>query len=791
MNQAKKQSSLMKRRVLACVIGLIAVLVLLIAMTVVKSLVKITPWEDADGTKYYIREKNGVYGLYDQNKVEMTKESAYEYYETRLGTLVEVDEETGKLGEVIYVEDIFTAQGNEVEDIRHRVQIFPHIKKADILSIDVYNENGNFSFVRYNTDTGKVDKTADFIIKRTLGTTSKYYTSTPYSEETFAELYVDAGYTLSTMKLENPIKNANGEFSEYGLVAEMRTKKVFDENGQPKEDENGNPVTEQYWYEPAYFVVTDVAGNRHKIIVGDPLLTGKGYYVQYVSLSETEEVKRDAVYVLDSSLKTSVLASVEDFVTPILNYPMGMMTYTNVEKFTVRQLENALSAGQDPVYKPIVSFSYQDIAERENTLSSSFPYYFDDVSFMEEIRSMKGYFPHTDNINSCLQNLYDIEFTDVVKFAPSNADLVNYRLYAVKTDENGTPILDEKGSQQYLPAAKYTLSYDYTVADEEVDGMYFTHSHVILISEKNQDGNYYAYSIITTTGYQKQADGSMKKIKDGYTYTYDSIVEVAGHSLSFLEWDTMKWVSQSFIQSNIAFIDEIKLETSNYQAKFDLDNSASKTDSISSADLKVHATDSKNRDITTFSSLTVVDKWDFTWVITAAAIQVYDSNGKEATIKDGISYYDYNDLGSQVLVRSGYIECKNGDKVEVTANRVKVIHPNGNEDNYVRYSTNLFRLLYQTMFYAQIVNTYEVDAEEEAILTDPSNLMVSLTITTKDRDGTLDTNVYNFYRISSRKAYITINGNGGFYILSGRVEKFLSDAEKFFNVQIIDPTAKT
>ena len=51
--------------------------------------------------------------------------------------------------------------------------------------------------------------------------------------------------------------------------------------------------------------------------------------------------------------------------------------------------------------------------------------------------------------------------------------------------------------------------------------------------------------------------------------------------------------------------------------------------------------------------------------------------------------------------------------------------------------------------------------------------------------------VYKFYRISSRKAYITVNGNGGFYVYSSRVEKFITDAQRFFNKEIIDPTAKT
>ena len=130
-----------------------------------------------------------------------------------------------------------------------------------------------------------------------------------------------------------------------------------------------------------------------------------------------------------------------------------------------------------------------------------------------------------------------------------------------------------------------------------------------------------------------------------------------------------------------------------------------------------------------------------------------------------------------------------GATAYATANNVTIIAPGG-EENYVRYSTNLFRLLYQSLYYTEIVNSYEVSGEEEAALTDESNLLMRMTIHTEDRDGTKNSNVYSFYRISARKAYITINGNGGFYVQADRIEKILSDVEKFFNYQPIDPLAK-
>lgn len=771
----------MKRRVIASAICLGVVIALLIAMAVVQSLVKITPWDDVDGTRYYIREKDGVYGLYNEDKVELKKENVYKYYVTDLGTLVQINAETGVLGEVITVDDIFTAQDSEVENTRsHRVMMYPHLEKESILSIEVHNEHGSFTFQRFNTVTNKVDKTAAFVLKNSVTTT--------YDAELFAELYVDAGYTLANMKLKNPIKDENGEFSEYGLVPEIRTRNKKDENGVEMKDEEGNPLTEEYLYEPAYFIITDINGNRHKVIVGDSLLTSEGFYVQYVDISGKEEVKRDAVYVLATTLKQSVLSRVEDFLTPMITYPLGMMTYTDVQNFVIHELEEQRDDKGSAVYKPIISFSFIDYAERENTIKASYPYVFDDVTFMDEIRSMDGYYPHTNNINATLRNLYSPEFVNVLKLNPSNEELVKYGIYEVKADAEGNPILDGEGKLQYAPASQYTVAFDYTVDDGEDPDYCYTHSHVVMISKRTDADTYYAYSFINTTGYEKLDDGSLKKI-NGYTYSYNTVVEVAGHTLNFVEWDTMMWVSQSIFQDNIAFIEQIDIVAPDYNASFKLDNSASDTTNMSSNYLKVKAKDSKGRELTTFNFLQFKDKdssanGPYTWLVTATEIQAFNNKGETASLTGGF-HYEYDDLGNQVLVKDGNGKIT-GTKVYVTANEIVA-----GDTTYVRYSTTLFRLFYQTLFYTEIANTYEVTPEEEAALTSEDNLIFRMRVKTKDRNGAEDTKVYAFYRISARKAYITINGNGGFYVQATRVEKILSDVEKFFTYQPIDPVAKS
>ena len=88
---------------------------------------------------------------------------------------------------------------------------------------------------------------------------------------------------------------------------------------------------------------------------------------------------------------------------------------------------------------------------------------------------------------------------------------------------------------------------------------------------------------------------------------------------------------------------------------------------------------------------------------------------------------------------------------------------------------------------ATIVDTYEMTEEEEAaLLADASKHLMTMTIT--DTEGVVKE--YRFYRLTSRKAYISINGSGGFYVMTDRVEKILTDAEKFFNNIPIDPMTK-
>lgn len=753
----------MKRRTTAIVISAIAVIALVIALIFVLDYVKTLTFDDVDGQTYYIRKRDGSYSMYDGDRVKLNTDAQYGYYITDIGTLVKVDAETGEY-EVIAVVD---TEGNEVVGYNSRLLLFPHIEKKNILSLKVHNAHGEYTFVRVNEE-GNVDASGDFIIESSP--------LTSYDQELFASLYVGAGYTLSLLKLEDPIKDANGEFTEYGLAAQTRYR---------TEDKDGNPLEtpEEYAYEPTWYVLTDTSGNQYKVIVGDALVTGGGYYVQYVDMSGETESKRDAVYVLDSDTGSCMNAPIEDYVTPMLSYPMSMNTYFDVEDFTIGQRLDNAKPGDTTLYQKIIAFSYVDLSLRENTLNSSRPYEFS--------LKLDGYIPSSTNVDSVLYTLYSPTYIGVPKLSPTPEDLEKYGIYAKELDETGNAKTDEKGDFVYTPFSAYTISFKYDILDDDGNCTSTIHQ-MILISEKNENGNYYAYTAVSNVT-EKDGKETLELL-----YTYDMVVELDGHSMAFLEWDQYEWVSNNYIDANIAFVDTITISSPNYSATFRLDNSLSdQSNGTDSSNLIVNATDSKGNDISSFGKLEVTDKWGVKWVITSSDIKVYGADGSERKIKDGESYYDYNKLSTQVLCKNNPIEC-DGKKVEVKADTVRVIYTdeNGNatgvEETYVRYDTGLFRKFYQTLLYASIVDSYNLTEEKEAeLLADSSKWLLTITVTTKDVDGTTETNTFSFYQLSSRKAYITINGNGGFYVMKNRVDKFISDAQRFFAYEVIDPTAKT
>ena len=739
VEKQKARATLLGRRKRAIIIVALAFIVLLATSITVNYFVRFEPFVDVDGTEYRIVRKAGKFGLYDLDGNKLEAEDEYSYFVTKAGTLVDVNADTGKTQIIAMVDTEY----GEANDDRNNLLIFPKLSKKEISSLEVHNANGSFTFLRYDLVNDRPDNNGDFVIKSSP--------LAPYNQELFAELYVNAGYTISRGKINDPIKDKNGEFSEYGLVPETRV------------DEEGN----SYNYEPAYYIIEDMKGNKHKMLIGDMLLSGSGYYVQYVEIKGDTEIKRDAVYILESAIGDTLLQPVELFVTPQVVYQMSMSDYLDVEDFCVFRRDDATDE-----YEYVVGFTFVPLSERQGTIRASRPYVFDHKSFA-------GFEPHVDNINSTLYNFYTTDYEGVCKLNPSNEDFVEYGLGKIETVTGS----DGKTTEEFSFTPKYNISYYYDILDTETEKYISTIKQVIFLSEKNENGNFYAYTFI----YDGHPDSDNKEKDEELLYSYDMIVEIKGYCFDFLTWPASKWINDNFVDHNIAFVDKITVETKDYNASLDVDNTKSPVDGekVDSSLLTVQAQDSNGKNFQTFSDITVVDKSGFVWNITSTTINVVNSKGEKATIST--SYFAHNALNRQVLCIKGYIDCADGRKIAVTPDEVTITEKDGTKFTYVRYATSIFRQFYQTLLVATVVDTYEMTEEEEkALLADDSKLLMTMTV--EDTEGVVK--VYKFHKLTSRKAYISINGSGGFYVMTDRVEKIVSDVQKFMDSKPIDATAK-
>ncbi len=734
VQQQKARATLLARRTRAIIIFALVFVLLLSAYLVINHFIRFVPFTDVDGTEYRVVLKAGKYGLYDLDGNKLEAEDEYSYFVTDAGTLVDVDADTGRTKIVAMVDTEY----GEANDTRNNLLIFPKLSKKEISSVEVFNTHGKFSFARYDLVKNRPDNSGDFVIE-----------SAPlvsYDQELFAELYVTAGYTICKNKIEDPIKDANGAYSEYGLVAEKRI------------DYEGN----EYDYEPAYYIITDTSGNKHKLLIGDRMVTGEGYYVQYVEMTEAGESLRDAVYVLDVSIENSLLQPVEAYVTPQIVYQMSMSDYLDVEKFEIFRYED----GKDTP-EHVVGFTFIPLEERQGSITANKPFIF-------EHARLSGFAPHVDNISDTMYNFYYTEFAGVYKLAPEAEDFVEVGLgKIIETDGE-----DGKASTEFEFTPKYIVSYYYDVLDGSGKKA-STIKQVVFLSEANEAGNYYAYSFVY--------DGTDKEKEGELLYVYDMISEINGYCFDFVTWPQTKWINSNYIDYNIAFVKELDIKTKDYEASFTLDNSKTvqEPEKVSSALLTVAGKDSRGKELETFSTLTVLDVKGFTWQITPTDIAAVNKYGEASTIST--AYYAYNSLGRQVRCVSGYIECYDGSRVEVSADKVIVTYANGKKEVFERYATSLFRQFYQTLLVATVVDTYDLtDEEEKALVADESKHL--LTMRLKDTDGVEKT--FSFYRLTSRKAYITVNGSGGFYVMTDRVEKIVSDVMNFFDLKPIDAMAK-
>ncbi len=704
----------------------VVVVLLIVAFCVADYFVNLIYFEDHDGTQYVIKQKDGIYVMCDStgSALELsvsadTSKNNY-IYVTSLGTEVKVDPDTG-VNTVYSVID--TVDGEEV-GTANRIQMYKQIKQADIDTIEVKNEHGKFVFY--------VDKDGDFQVKGFEGH--------PYSQVMFSSLAVSCGYSLSTRKIEDPIKDENGLYTEYGLAPEVRV------------DEEGN----EYDYEPYWYRVTDINGTSHTVYVGDAVPSRSGYYVKLP--------ERDAVYVMNYSLDGSMIGMydgktydsiesivhipIEKFITPMVTYPMEMNNYFEVSSFalwdgkTFMSMPENITEEQMKDYEPIVSFTYWDLNDRQGTFYQNTPYV---------LGHPEGYAANDNSIDTCLQAFYTMNTLGVVELGVDDNDLKEFGL-------------DEP---------EYVIFFTFL---EEYD-------HWILISKENERGTRYMtsgiYDIIV------EVESSSLPFLE---YTKNEWVDDLYFSMN-LAWATNIEVEYEGVTYTFALDNSLSDSVTNKEHSAE----AAQKKTITSDKMTIVATDSKGGRMEAVSSLTVYDKSGYKWVIDHETVKAYDANGTKANIKG--AYYAQAARGEEVIVLYGAIETPDGYYVYVDSDKIRITTLDGAPvKEYLRYGMSNFRKFFSALLYASKQGSVHdgvnglTEEEVNEILANRDGYDVRIKVETSFNDTVYE---FKYYNYSERAAMITVNdGDGEFRVLRSFTKKIAQDAAKVISGEAIKSTDK-
>lgn len=163
--------------------------------------------------------------------------------------------------------------------------LFPQVERANIQSIEVHNDYGEFKFVRNG------ESESAFVIEG--------FENLAFDEELFSQLVVSAGYAMAPMKItEDPTEQ---QLEDYGFI-------------------NSDDVS--------YYILTTTSGEVHKVYIGEKIISGGGYYAMYEG--------RNTIYLLSSSIEESLLVPIESLVSPLITAGIETTEYYLVNNFTIK-----------------------------------------------------------------------------------------------------------------------------------------------------------------------------------------------------------------------------------------------------------------------------------------------------------------------------------------------------------------------------------------------------------------------------------------------------------------------
>ncbi len=333
--------------------------------------------------------------------------------------------------------------------------VFEHLEREEIQSIEVHNEHGGYT-AYYNNEYGQFC----------------FYGAedTPYDETLFSSLIVNAGYVLMTDRLSH--EERSSDYSEYGL---------------------GEGDT------PAYYTITSRDGkSQYKMYIGNATLDNSGYYAMLDG--------RDEIYVLTSSLSSTLLADVRSLLTPILTLPISDNDYyTKINDFFISHNS-----------EPFIRFAYVGQTDEKESMGVTIPY---------TISYPKYYPGSTSQIQSVITACINLTGDEILEFG----------VYTEKgKDENGETVYELKPelAEKYgLGSPAYDLFYSY--------------------------GEHEIFSLVSFS--KKQTDEDGKEFYYALSQGYDVIVKISADKVTFLEWELVDYIEKAIFNCHIDYVGQIDL----------------------------------------------------------------------------------------------------------------------------------------------------------------------------------------------------------------------------------------
>lgn len=773
-----------------------------------------------NGIVYRVVERDGSYVLVNGDGIVCEKAYGGDYYMTDDGEmLLSVNKESGKYSVYAAVEGLEYDKNDANSENAYYVStqtvlVFPAISESNMQAIEMHNEHGSFVFYR--------NKDGDF----TLSGAEDYLMS--YDAELFAAFAHCTGTMIAQSKIVDPIVDENGAYSEYGLADSDTYWTITTLENKVYKLIVGDKTPSGDGYYIQYVECTS------------PVLNADG------TVSSMTETPRKAVYITASqTMNTSAEyvekpfhAPVEDLMIPQIVYNVSLNDYFDVQNYVLMKND-----------EPFVAFEYIDIAERSITERASTPF----VMLLEEhlgltanannvmsaLESFYGMtFTRCVKLAPTTEDLveYGIYTNPVPAYTEKNADgkSVTYLIllqedgtYAL-TNENGTPLTPSSDGTYLTESGAVLRINTETGTGETVSGNgTWDHSYTCPYSI------YYTFNIeLNGTETETEqlvffSDVSSSNTIYAYSPTYGMLVEIPSYELEFLHWNFFQWIESSLYDVNIAYAASVKIEAPSKSAiSFTLKNTESKQGKFEPLDINKFYLSNSSGSYLYYTEDTLkesgVDKktaHDYLLKKVNGKYGVYNSKGVEYAVALSAYFRVADTTASQsdyyvarfgmpsggtaegwfcgkayLLPNNNYIICDESSglwgtaKYSVSSSDLTVMHDNTGKI----VNTDAFRDYYEVLLYATIEQEYVLtDEEEAALIGNPANLQLRLTIKTSEQNL-----VYEFYYLTSRKSYLRISGDGGetftgdMYVLTARVDKLINDADKIFTGDEIDSTAK-